>query len=78
MKPISIVIILVAAVVAVQLAVAQSTAPFTAAEREEIYAQTIERRATNILGALMLKDINKIRTRAGRHQSTIPFPARSR
>lgn len=73
MKPISFVIILVAAVVAVQLAVAQSTAPFTAAEREEIYAQTIERRATNILGALMLKDT----TKSGRVQDAIKAQYRS-
>ena len=73
MKPISFVIILVAAVVAVQLAAAQSTAPFTAAEREEIYAQTIERRATNILGALMLKDT----TKSGRVQDAIKAQYRS-
>ena len=39
---------------------AQVTEPFTAAEREEIYAQTIEKRATNILGALSLNDAAKI------------------
>ena len=38
---------------------AQVTEPFTSAEREEIYAQTIEKRATNILGALALNDADK-------------------
>ena len=38
---------------------AQVTEPFTAAEREEIYSQTIEKRATNILGALSLNDSAK-------------------
>ena len=52
---------------------AQVTEPFTAAEREEIYSQTIEKRATNILGALALNDAAK----AGRVQDAIKAQYRS-
>ena len=43
----------------IQIGTAQVTEPFTSSEREEIYAQTIEKRATNILGALALSDAGK-------------------
>ena len=51
--------IILAAGLAVQLSSAQTTAPFTTAEREEIYSQNIERRSTNIVAALKLEDSAK-------------------
>ena len=56
---ITLAIILSATTLVVRLTSAQVTEPFTAAEREEIYAQTIEKRATNILGGLALNDTAK-------------------
>jgi hypothetical protein len=57
----------------IQIGTAQVTEPFTSAEREEIYAQTIEKRATNILGALALNDADK----SGRVRDAIKAQYRS-
>jgi hypothetical protein len=58
-KHIALALIISATNLVVRSTSAQVTEPFTAAEREEIYSQTIEKRATNILGALALTDAAK-------------------
>jgi Protein of unknown function (DUF3826) len=70
---IALAIILSITSLVVRPASAQVTEPFTAAEREEIYSQSIERRATNILGALTLNDAAK----AARVQDAIKAQYRS-
>ncbi len=51
-KHIALAFIISATSLVVHPASVQVTEPFTAAEREEVYSQTIEKRATNILGSL--------------------------
>lgn len=58
-KHLALAIIISATSLLARPAAAQVTEPFTSSEREEIYAQTIEKRATNILGALALNDASK-------------------
>ncbi len=60
MKLIPLAIITAALSLVIRPSTAQVTEPFTSAEREEIYSQTIEKRATNILGALSLTDSAKV------------------
>jgi hypothetical protein len=73
MKLIPLAIITAALTLVVRPSTAQVTEPFTAAEREEIYSQTIEKRATNILGSLSLTDPAK----AARVQDAIKAQYRS-
>lgn len=72
-KHIALAIIISATSLSVRTSCAQVTEPFTAAEREEIYSKTIEKRATNILAGLSLTDDAK----AARVQDAIKAQYRS-